>query len=191
MICHIIHHGKGFRVNCWFLSLQRNDVLILIMHFLLLPTRLVLLLFCVQGQYSPSYLCCPETYTWHLLSDCGPKLDVSKYSRFAAPNVGTLYLLVIFFTHCCGIYCRLLFDWCNFYSTLGRIHNGLGRLIECDIYRPCALASAQPTEFADRLAVTKFTFSLSVTHTVSFLHLLNVDWAGSSPFRGRCSIPLL
>jgi len=40
-----------------------------------------------KGQYTPSYLCCPETYTWHLPSECAPKLDASKYSRFAPPTV--------------------------------------------------------------------------------------------------------
>jgi len=34
-----------------------------------------------KGQYHPSYLLCPETYTWQPIRDCKSKLDVSKYSR--------------------------------------------------------------------------------------------------------------
>ncbi|KAL4233849.1 Arginyl-tRNA--protein transferase 1 [Mactra antiquata] len=35
-----------------------------------------------KGQYYPSYLLCPETYTWHPVEKCAPKLDINKYSRF-------------------------------------------------------------------------------------------------------------
>ena len=34
-----------------------------------------------KGQYSPSYLACPETYSWIPIEKCAPKLDVEKYSR--------------------------------------------------------------------------------------------------------------
>lgn len=34
-----------------------------------------------KGQYSPSYLACPETYSWIPIEKCTPKLDVEKYSR--------------------------------------------------------------------------------------------------------------
>ena len=34
-----------------------------------------------KGRYSPSFLCCPETYTWHPLASCVPLLDKSPYSR--------------------------------------------------------------------------------------------------------------
>jgi len=34
-----------------------------------------------KGRYTPSYLCCPETFTWHPLSLCVPLLDKSHYSR--------------------------------------------------------------------------------------------------------------
>ncbi|KAG8238973.1 hypothetical protein J437_LFUL013955 [Ladona fulva] len=34
-----------------------------------------------KGNFSPSYLLCPETYTWHAIEKCLPKLEVSKYSR--------------------------------------------------------------------------------------------------------------
>jgi len=34
-----------------------------------------------KGRYSPSFLCCPETYTWHPLDSCVPLLDKSPYSR--------------------------------------------------------------------------------------------------------------
>lgn len=40
-----------------------------------------------KGQYYPSFLLCPETYTWHPIEECKPKLDVSKYSRFADSDV--------------------------------------------------------------------------------------------------------
>ncbi|XP_022242387.1 arginyl-tRNA--protein transferase 1-like isoform X1 [Limulus polyphemus] len=35
-----------------------------------------------KGNYYPSFLLCPETYTWHPIEKCTPKLDISKYSRF-------------------------------------------------------------------------------------------------------------
>lgn len=35
-----------------------------------------------KGNFSPSYLLCPETYTWHPIEKCRPLLDVNKYSRF-------------------------------------------------------------------------------------------------------------
>nr|CAG4641695.1 EOG090X06AF [Eurycercus lamellatus] len=34
-----------------------------------------------KGQYKPSYLLCPETYTWQPISRCIPKLDRDKYAR--------------------------------------------------------------------------------------------------------------
>jgi arginine-tRNA-protein transferase len=34
-----------------------------------------------KGKYFPSFLCCPETYTWHPLASCIPLLDLSPYSR--------------------------------------------------------------------------------------------------------------
>ncbi|KAL0269342.1 UNVERIFIED_CONTAM: hypothetical protein PYX00_007111 [Menopon gallinae] len=40
---------------------------------------------CVKMKYKaafrPSYLLCPEVYTWHPIQSCLPKLDKSKYSR--------------------------------------------------------------------------------------------------------------
>ncbi|XP_046387467.1 arginyl-tRNA--protein transferase 1-like [Ischnura elegans] len=33
-------------------------------------------------NYHPSYLLCPETYTWHPVEKCLPMLDQSKYARF-------------------------------------------------------------------------------------------------------------
>jgi len=35
-----------------------------------------------KGSYHPSYLLCPELYSWHPISDCVPKLDNSKFCRF-------------------------------------------------------------------------------------------------------------
>ncbi|CAD5117517.1 DgyrCDS6284 [Dimorphilus gyrociliatus] len=36
-----------------------------------------------KGQYHPSYLLCPESYSWHPIEECKRKLDQSKYSRFS------------------------------------------------------------------------------------------------------------
>ncbi|XP_064456346.1 arginyl-tRNA--protein transferase 1-like [Ornithodoros turicata] len=35
-----------------------------------------------KGNFSPSYLLCPETYTWHPIEKCKPLLDRNKYARF-------------------------------------------------------------------------------------------------------------
>ena len=37
-----------------------------------------------KGAYSPSFLLCPETNTWHRIEECRPKLDAAKYCRFHA-----------------------------------------------------------------------------------------------------------
>ncbi|CAH1798188.1 unnamed protein product, partial [Owenia fusiformis] len=37
-----------------------------------------------KGKYAGSYLLCPESYLWFPVPECTPKLDVNKYSRFAA-----------------------------------------------------------------------------------------------------------
>ena len=34
-----------------------------------------------KGQYRPSFLVCPETYSWQPIEYCRPILDLSKYSR--------------------------------------------------------------------------------------------------------------
>lgn len=34
-----------------------------------------------KGAYSPSFLLCPEVYTWHPIELCIPLLEQSKYSR--------------------------------------------------------------------------------------------------------------
>lgn len=36
-----------------------------------------------KGQYHPSYLLCPEAYTWIPIDKCIPKLNANKYSRLA------------------------------------------------------------------------------------------------------------
>lgn len=36
-----------------------------------------------KGQYHPSYLLCPEVYTWHAIEKCTPKLDVVSYARLS------------------------------------------------------------------------------------------------------------
>ena len=35
----------------------------------------------LQGQYSPSYILCPETYNWIPIEQCRPKIALAKYSR--------------------------------------------------------------------------------------------------------------
>ncbi|XP_060588752.1 arginyl-tRNA--protein transferase 1-like [Ruditapes philippinarum] len=35
-----------------------------------------------KGQYQPSYLLCPETYTWHPVEKCQAMLDQKTYCRF-------------------------------------------------------------------------------------------------------------
>lgn len=35
-----------------------------------------------KGEYSPSFLLCPESYRFVPIEQCAPKLDASKYSRF-------------------------------------------------------------------------------------------------------------
>ncbi|CAL4098601.1 unnamed protein product, partial [Meganyctiphanes norvegica] len=34
-----------------------------------------------KGQYTPSYLLCPDTYTWQPIEPCIPLLDASKFAR--------------------------------------------------------------------------------------------------------------
>uniref|UniRef100_A0A0A9W6C3 Arginyl-tRNA--protein transferase 1 n=1 Tax=Lygus hesperus TaxID=30085 RepID=A0A0A9W6C3_LYGHE len=34
-----------------------------------------------KSKFCPSYLLCPETYTWHTVEKSKPKLDVSRYAR--------------------------------------------------------------------------------------------------------------
>ncbi|XP_050027670.2 arginyl-tRNA--protein transferase 1 isoform X4 [Dermacentor andersoni] len=42
-----------------------------------------------KGNFSPSRLLCPETYTWHPIEKCKPLLDANKYCRFEQdPNKG-------------------------------------------------------------------------------------------------------
>lgn len=37
-----------------------------------------------KAKFQPSYLLCPETYTWHPLDICLEKLSVKNYQRFAS-----------------------------------------------------------------------------------------------------------
>ncbi|XP_065187388.1 arginyl-tRNA--protein transferase 1-like isoform X1 [Sycon ciliatum] len=39
-----------------------------------------------KGNYTPSYLLCPERQTWVPIEDCKPRLDVAKYSRLDASS---------------------------------------------------------------------------------------------------------
>lgn len=39
-----------------------------------------------KGQYYPSFLLCPEVFSWHPIEECSPRLDKNKYSRFADPD---------------------------------------------------------------------------------------------------------
>ena len=38
-----------------------------------------------KGRFHPSFLLCPEVYTWHPIEHCTSLLDINKYSRFAPP----------------------------------------------------------------------------------------------------------
>ncbi|XP_033733323.1 arginyl-tRNA--protein transferase 1-like isoform X2 [Pecten maximus] len=40
-----------------------------------------------KSHYSPSFLLCPETYTWIPVSGCIPKLGIREYSRLATEGV--------------------------------------------------------------------------------------------------------
>ena len=35
-----------------------------------------------KGALSPSFLLCPEVYSWHPIEKCRPVLDQSRYARF-------------------------------------------------------------------------------------------------------------
>jgi arginine-tRNA-protein transferase len=35
-----------------------------------------------KASYKPSFLLCPEVYTWHPINECKTRLDRSKYCRF-------------------------------------------------------------------------------------------------------------
>ena len=52
---------------------------------------IVLLLFFLQGNYTPSYLVCPETFNWIAIEQSLPKLDLSKYSRLDDSVEGEKY----------------------------------------------------------------------------------------------------
>ena len=39
-----------------------------------------------KANFQPSFLLCPEKYTWHTLTECLPKLDVAKYQRLGVVN---------------------------------------------------------------------------------------------------------
>jgi hypothetical protein len=38
----------------------------------------------IQGLFEPSFLLCPETYTWHSIEFCFLLLDKQKYNRLEA-----------------------------------------------------------------------------------------------------------
>jgi len=39
-----------------------------------------------KGEYSPSYLCDPETYEWYPLETCKPLLEKHRYACFSDPS---------------------------------------------------------------------------------------------------------
>ena len=39
-----------------------------------------------KGQFIPSYLTCPETFTWHPIETCSALLEKNKYCRFGEEN---------------------------------------------------------------------------------------------------------
>nr|CAG4645528.1 EOG090X06AF [Lynceus sp. MCZ IZ 141354] len=55
-----------------------------------------------KGQYKPSFLLCPEAFTWHPIEECLPKLELSNYCRFncdsanVAPVVSLGNVLVLY-----------------------------------------------------------------------------------------------
>ncbi|KAM7444933.1 Arginyl-tRNA--protein transferase 1 [Porites harrisoni] len=54
-----------------------------------------------KGQYSPSYILCPETYNWIPIEQCRPKIALAKYSRLddseeETPQGSTEAVLVLF-----------------------------------------------------------------------------------------------
>lgn len=54
-----------------------------------------------KGQYSPSYILCPETYNWIPIEQCRPKIALAKYSRLddseeETPQGSTEDVLVLF-----------------------------------------------------------------------------------------------
>jgi len=42
-----------------------------------------------KGQFSPSFLCCPETYRWQAIESCRPLLDAKPYARLD-PDADTI-----------------------------------------------------------------------------------------------------
>ena len=74
-----------------------------------------------KGRYSPSFLACPETFSWQPLAACVPLLDQSSYSRLDPDSgardpeaggdiseVGVLFLRQV------GIKCVLVCQSCSF-----------------------------------------------------------------------------
>ena len=41
----------------------------------------------IKGQFSPSYLLCPEAYSWHTIEFCLELLNKKKYCRFSDKDV--------------------------------------------------------------------------------------------------------
>ena len=48
-----------------------------IFYFIINKTNIYL----SQGQYSPSYIACPEVHTWVPIEKCRPKMDAARYCR--------------------------------------------------------------------------------------------------------------
>ena len=47
----------------------------------------------LQGQYSPSYILCPETYNWIPIEQCRPKIALAKYSRLDDTEEGNAWII--------------------------------------------------------------------------------------------------
>ena len=47
----------------------------------------------LQGQYSPSYILCPETYNWIPIEQCRPKIALAKYSRLDDSEEGNACII--------------------------------------------------------------------------------------------------
>lgn len=53
-----------------------------------------------KGQYHPSFLLCPESYTWHPIEECRIKLDLKRYCRFSKEEGCSFIYLVILINYC-------------------------------------------------------------------------------------------
>jgi len=73
-----------------------------------------------KGQFHPSYLCCPESFTWQPIEPCRRLLDASPYSRLD-PNLANSDANA--FTSLKDVkvfHCRQMMDWNEYAYECGR-----------------------------------------------------------------------